>query len=55
MSTVIASSIVIGLLRLEPLEHFEPLELIIPVYIFICLIIARVSGLLSSSNFSAIV
>jgi hypothetical protein len=36
-------------------NFLEPLELIFPVYIFICLIIAWVSGLLSSNNFSDMV
>ena len=42
-------------LQLERLEHLEPLEQISSVYIPICLIMAWVSGLLSSNNFADMV
>ena len=52
---MIASLIALGLQQLERLEHLEPLEQICSVYILICLIIAWVSGLLSSNNVADIV
>ena len=41
--------------QLERLQHLAPPEQISSVYIFICLIIARVSGLFSSNNVADIV